>query len=378
MHISFITSMASYPWGGSEELWHMAARCLVREGNVVAALYPAVRGWHPKMDELVGDGISVAAFGLRNQRLDGWASAAYSKLTGRAARIPWPQPGGWRKSDLVVISQGSISDGLPWLETVFEAGVPYAIIVQANTVVGWPGDPLARRLRRVYAAARRAYFVSEDNLRLFRTQVDYEGENLELIWNPLNPSTPREPLPWPDHEDSDLKLAIVGRIDPLAKGQDLALEAFADERLRRRPVQLSIFGRGPWEDTCQRIIDRHRLHNVTMRGLASPSAIWQNHHALLLPSRFEGMALVMLEALWLGRPVLATRVAGALSEIIDGENGYFIGESSSDSVVECVVRACDHFDSLPQLGVSGAERIRKRMPNDPGAVLAEKLRHLTK
>jgi glycosyltransferase involved in cell wall biosynthesis len=376
LKISFITSMGAYPWGGSEELWQMAARNLSAEGYKVTALYPIGRGWHSKMDELVRDGVSVSGFGLKNPRLNGWAAALHGKLAGETAPTPWPAPGQWRKSDLVVISQGGISDGLPWLETALDTGSPYAVIVQANMVAGWPDDKMAERLRRAYAGARRVYFVSEDTLRLFRIQIAYEADNAEVIWNPLNPATPRSPMDWPDAETEGLNLAMVGRIEPFAKGQDLALESFANKRIRDLPIHLSIYGEGPWTSTCQRNIKRLELENVVMRGTATPLNVWQKHHALLLPSRHEGTALVMLEALWLGRPVITTRVAGALSEITDGHNGYFINDTSAEAVTEGLLRTWNGMSTLQQLGANGARLLRERMPSDPGAVLAKKLREL--
>jgi glycosyltransferase involved in cell wall biosynthesis len=351
----------------------MAARNLSAEGYKVTALYPIGRGWHSKMDELVRDGVSVSGFGLKNPRLNGWAAALHGKLAGETAPTPWPAPGQWRKSDLVVISQGGISDGLPWLETALDTGSPYAVIVQANMVAGWPDDKMAERLRRAYAGARRVYFVSEDNLRLFRIQVSYEADNAEVIWNPLNPTTPSAPLPWPQKTEDRFNIAMVGRIEPFAKGQDLALEAFAEERIRDLPILLSIYGEGPWSATCQRNITRLGLEKVAMYGRATPTEIWSKNHALLLPSRHEGTSLAMLEALWLGRPILASAVAGALSEIMEGTNGYFIREPSAACVADVLLRAWAARNSLEKLGSQGAEHLRARMPVDPGATLAGKL-----
>lgn len=373
MKISFITSMAAYQWGGSEELWYEAARALRRDNHEVSAYYPIQRGWHHKLEELVRDGVSVRAYGLMNPTLNGWAAAIHGKLTGQTTPSPWPVSDHWRKSDLVVVSQGGISDGLSWLEAANKAGLTYTTIIQANMSAGWPDDVTADRLRRAYTGARRVHFVSDDNLRLFRIQVADEAHNAEVIWNPLNQTTPSTPLHWPTTLGDQLNLAMVGRIEPFAKGQDLALEAFADERIRKLPISLSIYGDGPWSATCQRNIARLELNKVAMCGSSSPSKIWNNHHALLLPSRHEGTSLVMLEALWLGRPVLTTAVAGALSEIIDGTNGFFIADTSVNAVTQTLLRAWEARNSLEQLGSQGAEHLRARMPADPGSVLAAKL-----
>jgi glycosyltransferase involved in cell wall biosynthesis len=328
------------------------------------------------MDELVSTGVSVHGYGLKNARWNGWAGALNAKLIGSKISAPYPAPGLWIDADLVVVSQGGISDGLSWLETLRIRKKPYVIVVQANAVASWPNDKHASLLRDCYESAKKVFFVSQDNLRLFRTQVGYTADNLEVVWNPLNTSTPKNPLPWPNHDGNQLKLAMVGRIEPFAKGQDLALEAFASSRIRDLPISLSIYGQGPWSSTCQRLIDQWRLGNVRMLGHASPSDIWQNHHALLLPSRHEGTSLAMLEALWLGRPVLSTHVAGAISEIIEDQNGYFIRESSAESVAETILKAWHSRSNLKAKGSYAATHIRERMPKDPAETLAEKIVHL--
>ncbi len=365
--------MAAYPWGGSEELWQRAAISLKNSNHTVSAHYHVSRGWHTKMDELVRAGVSVHGYGLKNARLNGWAGALNAKLIGSKISAPYPAPGRWSDADLVVVSQGGISDGLSWLETLRIKKIPYVIVVQANAVASWPNDRQASLLRECYESATKVFFVSQDNLRLFRTQVAYTADNLEVAWNPLNTSTPSNPLPWPHCSNDRLKLAMVGRVEPFAKGQDLALEAFASSSIRDLPISLSIYGQGPWSSTCQRLIEQWSLDNVRMLGHATPNEIWQDHHALLLPSRHEGTSLAMLEALWLGRPVLSTHVAGAISEIIDDKNGYFIRESSAESVADTILKAWHLRSSLQAMGSYAATHIRHRMPHDPAENLAEKI-----
>jgi hypothetical protein len=70
-------------------------------------------------------------------------------------------------------------------------------------------------------------------------------------------------------------------------------------------------------------------------------------------------------------------VAGALSEIVDGYNGYFINDTSAEALTDSLLRAWTEKSGLHQLGANGARYLRERMPANPGAVLADKLRGLT-
>lgn len=58
------------------------------------------------------------------------------------------------------------------------------------------------------------------------------------------------------------------------------------------------------------------LTNVAFLGhVENVEDVWAKHNALLLPSRFEGMPLVVVEAMLCGRPCIATDVGGN-SELI--------------------------------------------------------------
>ncbi|MCB1134180.1 MAG: glycosyltransferase family 4 protein, partial [Verrucomicrobiae bacterium] len=326
---------------------------------------------HPRMDELARAGVKVAPYGFGSTRSNNWMGRIQRILPGDQCPSQ-PAPGLWREADLVVVNMGGISDGLPWLEHLLTTGRRYAIIVQANMVAFWPNDQLAARLRRVYGGACRVFFVSEDNLRLFRIQTAYDGDNARVIWNPMNPKTPEKPIPWPSSKQP-IRLAMVGRVEPFAKGQDLVLEAFACKELAGLPLEVDIFGSGTWVETCDLQIRNLGLQSVRMAGSASPSEIWSTHHALLMPSRHEGTSLAMLEALWLGRPVVSTAVAGAIGLIEENTNGFLIHEPSKDAVVHALIRLHEARNRLEAMGSAAARGIRERMPADPASELANQL-----
>ncbi|WP_423787774.1 glycosyltransferase, partial [Klebsiella pneumoniae] len=56
--------------------------------------------------------------------------------------------------------------------------------------------------------------------------------------------------------------------------------------------------------------------------VTSVENIWAANHALILPSRYEGMPLAMVEAMLCARPVVATDVAGHAEIIDDAINGF--------------------------------------------------------
>ena len=74
-----------------------------------------------------------------------------------------------------------------------------------------------------------------------------------------------------------------------------------------------------------------QLKNVHFRGHVNDiRAIWEQNHLLVLPSRYEGLPLALVEAMWCGRPAVVTDVGGNAELCVGKRNGicrasgYFI------------------------------------------------------
>jgi glycosyltransferase involved in cell wall biosynthesis len=372
MKIGIVTTMNALPWAGSEELWWGAAQELLSAGHDIHVYYPAVRGWAAQLTALREAGARIHPFGWKSPILTALAGLVGKRISRTPVVPPLPQSNAWRSMDLVLVSQGGCVDGQPWLDLLARRGIPYVVLCQANMECVWPDDQTAARLRHYFGNARSALFVSAENERLFRVQTGYEVQNTVVVWNPLQPSTPKEPIPWPANE-STWRMAAVGRIEPFAKGQDLLIEVLGRADWRARDLKLTIFGRGPWEMTARRLVEQRNLQNISFGGFATPAEIWEGHHILALPSRHEGMSLAMLEAMWLGRPILSTAVAGAMSEVQEGSNGFLSRAASVDSWAEAMENAWTQRQEWRAMGLSAAQSIRARMPANPKVALAELL-----
>jgi glycosyltransferase involved in cell wall biosynthesis len=107
-------------------------------------------------------------------------------------------------------------------------------------------------------------------------------------------------------------------------------------------------------------------------------ALWKNHHALLVPSRHEGLPLTVVEAMWLGRVIIA-QPAGGIAEVIeDSQSGYLadgIGEPFFDEVLE---RAWSQRTRWDDIGKAASVHIRSIIPEHPEKDFATEIAELAK
>ena len=83
--------------------------------------------------------------------------------------------------------------------------------------------------------------------------------------------------------------------------------------------------------------------------------------ALVLPSFAEGLPVVLMEALALGRPVISTWVAGIPELVRAGENGWLVTAGDVGELASAMRQALElRPEMLEQLGLAGMRRVRSR------------------
>jgi glycosyltransferase involved in cell wall biosynthesis len=151
--------------------------------------------------------------------------------------------------------------------------------------------------------------VSHDAAGIGRATLRGRSERIRVITNGVDVGhfSPDGPAA---NRDRDLPLVVcVGRLTEV-KGFDLAIRAIAD---LGRPVRLRIVGEGADEAPLRRLAERLGVADVVelvgYRG--DPVEEYRAADVVLVPSRRDAFSLVLLEAMAVGRPIVATRVCGA-------------------------------------------------------------------
>ncbi len=93
-------------------------------------------------------------------------------------------------------------------------------------------------------------------------------------------------------------------------------------------IKFKIVGKGPLENSISKRIDELGLSNqVTLLGHVDRKqliSLYQNARLFVLPSHYEGLPTVLLEAMASGLPVVATNVSGCIDVIQNHENGMLV------------------------------------------------------
>lgn len=100
------------------------------------------------------------------------------------------------------------------------------------------------------------------------------------------------------------RLVFVGRLEEESKRLSALLEAMSQ---LDDSYQLSVVGDGPSKEDYLSLVSQLNLNNVTFVGsLKNPYPYIKGSDLLILPSYYEGLAIVMMEALTLHKPVLTS------------------------------------------------------------------------
>jgi glycosyltransferase involved in cell wall biosynthesis len=306
------------------------------------------------------------------------------RIARRMARLgssELPSDRDWRditgfRPDLVCVSHGAFECGLDWMERCLADGIPYASIAQANAEIWWPDDGAASRLRAAYRGARRAFFVSRANLDLFERQIGERLNHAEVVWGACHATHESNP-PWPD-DSAGMHLACVARLDPKAKGQDLIAAVLAMPKWRARDLSVTLYGSGGSPEGLRRLAAMEGVSGRLKIGgyMQDIESLWAHHHALLLPSRYEGLPLAILEAMLCARPCIVTDVAGNREPLEDNVTGFIAASPTVAHLDEAMERAWQRRHDWQAMGCAAAAAIRAVMPEDPAGVLAQKLTEL--
>lgn len=153
-------------------------------------------------------------------------------------------------------------------------------------------------------------------------------------------------------------IGCIGRMHS-QKGQEFLIRAFRDISRDHLDARLVLVGDGPTMHQMQAEAAGHQ--NIVFTG-----TITGNDYTNLLsafdiyvqPSRYEGLPRTLLDAMYMGLPIVATAVNGTPDAIRDGENGLLINAEDSAALTHTLVRLFNDPDLGKKLARAAASDVR--------------------
>lgn len=167
------------------------------------------------------------------------------------------------------------------------------------------------------------------------------------------------------------RVIAVGRLDH-QKGFDRLLESWKSV-CREKDLadwRLDIFGQGEWKDSLQEYIDDNDMSgSVTLRGTTDDIASeFISSSLIAMSSRYEGLPMVLIEAMTCGIPAVSFACKCGPRDIIEnGRNGLLVPDGDTSALAEALKKVM-RDDALRR--EMGAEAAKVREKYDEKAIMA--------
>ncbi len=357
-------------------LWSQAALLGVKSGHRVTAIIPQRHPLEKRVEALAKGGVELR-FQPVQPRLPGIPERILRKLFKRPFRRgDWWNSQGLGKADLLCVNQGGAycaldNDGL--CGAILRSGVPYALLGRCDSLFPHFHDGNIKEARVFFLGAGLYVAASRSTLDLARLQLAGEFPKALAIHSPIADYSSCVPS-YPDSREG-YRMACVGRYRQDFKGQHLLMQCLAEEKWRKRPLQVDFYGDGPDAGRLRELSRFLGLDDrVFWRGRTDDlGGVWARAHIAVQPSIIEGAPQSILESMLCRRAAIATAVGGIPEWIVEGETGYLAEAPTVESLDRALERAWQGRENWESLGLRAREFCCMKKIADPAAELFQNL-----
>lgn len=153
---------------------------------------------------------------------------------------------------------------------------------------------------------------------------------------------------------TELKLIVVGQLNR-RKGIHQLLHLVS--QYRKEAVTLDLVG--GFENTSDIYLNYKDCENITFHGFQTHDVLtklYQEADVFVLPSFAEGLALVGLEAMASGLPIICSDCTGVNDLVVQYENGIVTRAGREEEIKAAINWFIEHKDKIPQMGRAAREK----------------------
>jgi len=235
---------------------------------------------------------------------------------------------------------------------------PHALVTMNPTL-----GPMARRvytgIERFLARLTDGIIAVSEDEREHAVSIGLPADRIHVIPNgiptPMNAprAAARKALGL---KEVDFCVGFIGRMSA-QKAPDELMRAFARAFGSETSAHLALVGYGDLEEPCRTLAASLGLGDrAHVTGEMDGKAVIAGFDAMGLASRYEAHAYVIVEALFAGLPIVATRVGGVCGPVTDGENGLIVAPGDTEAMAAALRRA---FEDKAWRERAGKESLRR-------------------
>ncbi len=247
-----------------------------------------------------------------------------------------------------------------------ELNIPYVVSVHGLDafstvqVSGRAGEWCRRISQRVYRSSRRAICISEHVREAVlegtggscRSSVVYNGVDPELF------------VPVPDPTPSAPLVLSVGTLIPI-KGHATLIRAAAALAAEFPDLRWEIIGDGPeralLQGLCAQLRVTEKVRFLGRQSRKQVAAAMRHCTLFALPSRYEGLGCVYLEAMSTGKPAIGCRGQGIAEIIQHGSNGFLVGPDNHRELALAIAMLLKDETRRRNISVAARDTILDRL-----------------
>ena len=360
--------MQGFQWGGSEELWLKTAIHALSEGVGVNVLIKKWPSDHVNIKDLRMKGAKIHYFNSTYRAKKGIVKKYFSKKSKDKDTVFGDL--NMDNVDKILVSQGNTFSAFSntLFHDLLELNKSIYLISEHLSDDGIPNANVRRIARKALNNIEKFFFVSNRSLELTKRYLNTNGDNFQLVNNPVNLIN-KVAIEYPKNKIPSL--GVVARLDCKFKGQDILMEVLSQKKWKLRDWECNLYGVGPDFEYLNDLITTYGLNKkVFIRGhYKSVKDIWSSNHILILPSISEGTPLSLVEAHISGRVAVGTDVGG-ISEIInDNINGWIAKAPLKSYLDDAMDKAWNAREKWEEMGQVAHNQIMKRYRKDAGEEL---------
>ena len=356
INILFVTASPGHVFGGGKQAFYNLIRRLDRRRfNPLVATTPT--GRYAEM--LRAEEIKLFPLSVHN-RFDLRTPYHLARIVRENAVTILHSHGGGRADFFIYLASKLVN-------------IPVKITTVANLVERWfDVHPIQLSVyKKIQRKAEKAFdhficvsdYLADHLMRqhgLDRTKINtiYNGVDLNYFDEvPNYPNVKNEFL----QRGEQILIGAVGRLVP-EKGLKYLLAAIPNVLKRFSEARLLLVGDGPLRTDLERIVtDLDLTGKVTFVGFRSDMReILSALDILVLPSLLEGFPMIILEAMAMATPIVASDIPGIREQLIDGKSGILVPTKDSNTLASAIIRMLEDKQAARRIGLEARKTVDEK------------------